>query len=245
LGLSENKFALTYFDADSDFINEEISSLRSKKILGTENYMAPEVIKNEEITNAADYWALGVLIYELHTNKLPFMAERKTEIFEKILNNKIDWKTFDDLIYNTPKGLFSEKYLQNARHLISKFLIIDKNERWDSKNVNNIKNHPYFEKFDWKTFRTNKINSQMHVHLQKQLQNLKEKTNTPQLSKKESSEVDRDKNASESDTINEPEQIFSTERVDNLFKKCMELIKNKVQINPDNNNITNIIYDVD
>lgn len=242
LGLTENKFALSDFDPDSDFIDEEISSNRSKKIIGTENYMAPEAIKNEEITCAADYWALGVLIYELHTNKLPFMAERKTLIFGKILNNEIDWKPFDDLQYNTPKGLFSEPYLKTARDLISKFLVIEKNNRWDYGKINEIKNHPFFGNFDWKTFRNNKINSQMYVHLQKQLKNLKERTNQPFV-KKESNELD--KNTDSDNTANYSEQIFSTERVDNLFKKCMELIKTKAQINPDNNNITNIIFDMD
>lgn len=30
-----------------------------KKVLGTAYYMAPEIIKEEPITNAVDYWALG------------------------------------------------------------------------------------------------------------------------------------------------------------------------------------------
>lgn len=211
--------------------------------MGTENYLAPEVIKGEEITNAADYWALGVLIYELHTNKLPYMASRKTEIFEKILNNIIDWKPFDDLLQNTPKGVFSETYLENARDLISKFLVKEKDNRWNNKNITDMRNHPYFKNFEWKTFRSKTINSQMYIHLQQQLKTLKEKASHTQLVKKES--INNDKEAPDTEIVLNPEQCFSTERVDNLFKKCMELIKNKVQINPDNNNITNIIYDVD
>lgn len=31
----------------------------TKKLLGTAYYMAPEIINEEQITNAVDYWALG------------------------------------------------------------------------------------------------------------------------------------------------------------------------------------------
>lgn len=242
LGLHENKFALSNFDLDSDFITKEIST-RSSKIIGTENYMAPEVIKNEEITFAVDYWSLGVLIYELHTNKLPFIADSRSSVFENICSNRIDWNSFDNLLDSEPKGFYSEKYITSARDLISKFLVLELDKRWGYNNINEIKNHPYFDNFDWKNFRSNKINSQMYLHLQKQLQNIKEKK--PEKIKTESFDTERNSPGGQDKSTKIPEQCFSTERVDNLFKKCMELIKNKVQINSDDNNITNIIYDVD
>ena len=46
-------------DIDLTFSEQNQLNYPIKKILGTAYYMAPEIIKEEEITNAVDYWALG------------------------------------------------------------------------------------------------------------------------------------------------------------------------------------------
>ncbi len=43
-------------------------------VLGTPGYMAPEQFQGERITSATDIYALGVLLYEMVTGKLPFNA---------------------------------------------------------------------------------------------------------------------------------------------------------------------------
>jgi len=41
------------------------SNLRTNSFVGTEEYIAPEVIKNMGHTSAVDWWTLGILIYEM------------------------------------------------------------------------------------------------------------------------------------------------------------------------------------
>jgi serine/threonine protein kinase len=59
-------------------------------LCGTPDYLAPEVILNEGHDWAVDYWALGVLIYEMTAGTPPFYAEDPMEVYEKILSGHIN-----------------------------------------------------------------------------------------------------------------------------------------------------------
>ena len=66
----------TNFDIKlSDFglaTNEIKSSIRTFSMVGTSNYMAPE-IENYKYNDKCDLWSLGVILYELYTNKIFFI----------------------------------------------------------------------------------------------------------------------------------------------------------------------------
>ena len=47
--------------------------------------MAPELLKGESYSHAVDWWALGVLFYELLAGQTPFCAKRPREMFAAIL----------------------------------------------------------------------------------------------------------------------------------------------------------------
>ena len=58
----------------------------TKAMLGSPLYMSPEQLRSSKSVDArADIWAMGVIIYELCTGKLPFMGDNLGELFAQIL----------------------------------------------------------------------------------------------------------------------------------------------------------------
>mmetsp|Transcript_12130 Transcript_12130/g.16770 ORF Transcript_12130/g.16770 Transcript_12130/m.16770 type:complete len:80 (-) Transcript_12130:320-559(-) len=74
---------------DFGFIKKLKSWERSYTLCGTPEYMAPEVIMNSGHGRAADWYTLGMLMYELATGLAPFMHEDPMEIFRMTLSEKI------------------------------------------------------------------------------------------------------------------------------------------------------------
>ena len=56
----------------------------SGTILGTPFYMAPEQVEGKEVDSHTDVYALGVLLYEATTGRLPFRADNDFELYRKI-----------------------------------------------------------------------------------------------------------------------------------------------------------------
>ena len=65
------------FGAASHITNKEKS-----QILGTANYLAPEVIVNKKYTVQSDIYSLGIIFYELLTGELPFEGSNTKEVLE-------------------------------------------------------------------------------------------------------------------------------------------------------------------
>lgn len=61
---------------------------RQYTILGTLYYMSPEQFNNEELDPRTDIWALGVVLFELITGRLPFNGDTPEAILYSILNNE-------------------------------------------------------------------------------------------------------------------------------------------------------------
>jgi p90 ribosomal S6 kinase len=47
--------------------------------------MAPEVVNRRGHSAAADWWSMGVLMYELLTGRLPFQGKTRSETMTQIL----------------------------------------------------------------------------------------------------------------------------------------------------------------
>ncbi len=57
-------------------------------IVGTPRYMPPEQLRGEEADPRADVWSLGVVLYEMLTDKTPFQGENRHTIAARILDEK-------------------------------------------------------------------------------------------------------------------------------------------------------------
>uniref|UniRef100_A0A3Q3INQ8 Protein kinase domain-containing protein n=1 Tax=Monopterus albus TaxID=43700 RepID=A0A3Q3INQ8_MONAL len=70
---------------DFGFAKELVRGEKTYSFVGTPEYIAPEIIKNQGHDYAVDFWSLGVLIFELLVGP-PFSSSEPQKIYSKILD---------------------------------------------------------------------------------------------------------------------------------------------------------------
>ncbi|XP_059312200.1 phototropin-2 [Lycium ferocissimum] len=121
------------------FIAEPVS--QSNSFVGTEEYIAPEIITGAGHSSAIDWWALGILLYEMLYGRTPFRGKNRQKTFSNILNKDL---TFPSSI---PASLA-------ARQLIHSLLNRDPASRLGSNGgATEIKQHPFFREINWPLIR--------------------------------------------------------------------------------------------
>ena len=120
-------------------------SLKSKKrrekafsTVGTPDYIAPEVFKQQGYGQEIDWWSLGVIMFEMMIGYPPFYSESSTETCKKILN----WENHLEIR--------SETNISKDAVDILKRLINAPEKRLGRNGADEIKQHPYFKNVDWK-----------------------------------------------------------------------------------------------
>uniref|UniRef100_A0A3B3CUP4 Serine/threonine-protein kinase 17A n=1 Tax=Oryzias melastigma TaxID=30732 RepID=A0A3B3CUP4_ORYME len=70
-----------------------------REILGTPEYVAPEVLSYEPISTATDMWSIGVLTYVMLTGESPFLGDEKQQTFLNISQVNVDYSqdTFEGI----------------------------------------------------------------------------------------------------------------------------------------------------
>ncbi|KAJ6241258.1 serine/threonine-protein kinase pkga-related [Anaeramoeba flamelloides] len=122
----------------SNLESMSIAKNNRTNLVGTPNYLAPEVLLGKfGHSFAIDWWAFGVIAYELVCGYPPFVDETIEDIFNNIVDLNIYFEDF-----------MSDEFVD----LISLLLVDDPNERLGSKGADEIKRHPFFEGIDWDNF---------------------------------------------------------------------------------------------
>eukprot|EP00007_Cunea_sp_BSH-02190019_P004923 CAMPEP_0174232182 /NCGR_PEP_ID=MMETSP0417-20130205/2539_1 /TAXON_ID=242541 /ORGANISM="Mayorella sp, Strain BSH-02190019" /LENGTH=1527 /DNA_ID=CAMNT_0015310191 /DNA_START=325 /DNA_END=4908 /DNA_ORIENTATION=- len=106
--------------------------------VGTPDYIAPEVLLNEGHSHGVDWWAVGVLTYELLVGYRPFQRESIVDTFQAIILMEL----------SIPRTLPS-----TARSLISGLLTLDPGNRLGRDGGKDIKEHPFFSGIEWNAVR--------------------------------------------------------------------------------------------
>nr|AML76934.1 putative LOV domain-containing protein [Ehretia acuminata] len=121
------------------FVAEPIA--QSNSFVGTEEYIAPEIITGSGHSSAIDWWALGILLYEMLYGRTPFRGKNRQKTFSNILYKDL---TFPSSI---PVSLA-------ARQLIHALLNKDPASRLGSMGgANEIKQHAFFRGINWPLIR--------------------------------------------------------------------------------------------
>lgn len=121
-----------------------IADFRTNSFVGTEEYIAPEVIKGGGHTSAVDWWTLGILLYEMLFGITPFKGDNRRATFRNILSNEVQF--MDSVGF--------QHISNNCRNLIKKLLIKDEAKRLGSRaGAADIKQHAFFKNTQWALLR--------------------------------------------------------------------------------------------
>ncbi|GER25650.1 kinase family protein [Striga asiatica] len=109
----------------------------SNSFVGTEEYIAPEIITGAGHTSAVDWWALGILLYEMLYGYTPFRGKTRQKTFANVLHKDLKF----------PRN--KEVSLQ-SKQLIYRLLHRDPKNRLGSREgANEVKQHPFFRGINW------------------------------------------------------------------------------------------------
>ncbi|EQC35648.1 AGC protein kinase [Saprolegnia diclina VS20] len=106
----------------------------TNSMCGTPEYLPPEILDRVGHGTSVDWWALGMVLYEMLTGLPPWYTRNRQKLFERVRNAPL---TFPDYV-SAP-----------AQSLIAGLLNRNPNERLGNKSAKDIQVHPFFAAINW------------------------------------------------------------------------------------------------
>ncbi|CAG7868220.1 unnamed protein product [Brassica rapa] len=138
-GLSE----VGLIDSTGDLSGPKLPTSEHKSerrdMAGTPDYMAQEILLGTGHGATADWWSVGVILFEFIVGIPPFNADSPEQVFDNIINRRIPWPS-------EPEQMSYE-----ARDLIDRLLTKDPHQRLGARGAAEVKQHIFFKDINWDT----------------------------------------------------------------------------------------------
>jgi len=102
-------------------LSDNLALTRAGTVMGTAAYMSPEQARGEDVDRRTDIWALGVVLYEMLTGKLPFRGANEQAMIHSILNTS-----------PRPASELNENVAPELEYILKRALAKDPTQRYDS-----------------------------------------------------------------------------------------------------------------
>ncbi|KDO24420.1 AGC protein kinase [Saprolegnia parasitica CBS 223.65] len=106
----------------------------TNSMCGTPEYLPPEILDRVGHGTSVDWWALGMVLYEMLTGLPPWYTRNRQKLFDRVRNAPL---TFPDYV-SAP-----------AQSLIAGLLNRNPTERLGNKSAKDIQVHPFFATINW------------------------------------------------------------------------------------------------